>query len=65
MFKLKTLDGEDLHGYYYSHELSRVRGEISYRIESVLATRGARSLVKWIGFNQPTWIPTRDIQNLG
>ena len=66
LFKLETLDGQtELLGYYYSHELSRVRGEIFYRIESILATRGARSLVKWIGFNQPTWIPTRDIQNLG
>ena len=66
LFKLETLDGQtELAGYYYSHELSRARGEILYRIESVLATRGARSLVKWVGFKQPTWIPTRDIQNLG
>ena len=66
LFKLETLDGQtELAGHYYSHELSRVRGEILYRIESVLATRGRRSLVKWMGFNEPTWIPTRDIQNLG
>ena len=66
LFKLETLDGQtELAGYYYSHELSRAKGEILYKIESVLATRGARSLVKWIGFDQPTWIPTRDIQNLG
>ena len=30
MFKLHTLQGEELLGHYYSHELSRVRGDPVY-----------------------------------
>ena len=36
MFKLESFEGMPLEGYYYTHELSRVRGEPLYRIESIL-----------------------------
>ena len=65
MFKLKMLSNEEeMLGHYYAHELSRVRGEPSYRIEEVLRKKGNRSLVKFIGFKKPEWIPTINIENL-
>ena len=67
MFKLKTLDDEELLGYYYAHELSRVRGEVGerqYRIENIIEERGNKSLVKFIGFKKPEWLLTRNIDNL-
>ena len=67
MFKLKTLDDEELHGYYYAHELSRIRGELNernYRIDKILKQRGNQRLVKFIGFKKPEWILKRDIDNL-
>ena len=67
MFKLKALDDEELHGYYYAHELSRVRGELderNYRIEDIIKERGNKSLVKFIGFKNPEWLLTRNIDNL-
>ena len=64
MFKLKTLDDEELHGYYYAHELSRVRGDPVYRIEEVLRNRGNQCLVKFVGFKKPEWVHTRSIENL-
>jgi hypothetical protein len=67
MFKLKALDDEELHGYYYAHELSRVRGEVGerqYRIENIIEERGNKSLVKFIGFKKPEWLLTRNIDNL-
>ena len=64
LFKLKTLTGEELLGHYYTHELSRVRGETSYRIESILTNRGNKSLAKFVGFKKPEWVVTRNIQNL-
>ena len=67
MFKLKTLDNEELLGYYYVHEFSRVRGELGerqYRIENIIEERGNKSLVKFIGFKKPEWILKRDIDNL-
>ena len=64
LFKLKTLEGEELLGHYYGHELSRVRGNPEYLIEQVLDTRGDQSLVKFIGFKKPEWISTADIIDL-
>ena len=58
MFKLYTLEGEELLGHYYAHELSRVRGDPEYLIEEVLQTRGDQSLVKFVGFKKPEWLPT-------
>ena len=64
MFKLKTLSNEELLGHYYAHELSRVRGDPVYRIEEVLRNRGNQSLVKFVGFKKPEWVPNRNIENL-
>ena len=64
MFKLEKLDGEDMSGHYYTHELSRVRGEPNYRIEDILRHKGNKSLVKFIGFKKPEWIPRTNITNL-
>ena len=57
MFKLKTLDDEELLGYYYLDELSRVSGELDehqYRIENIIEKRGNKSLFKFIGFKKKT-----------
>ena len=62
LFKLKTLTGEELLGHYYTHELSRIRGDPSYRIESVLDNKGNKSLVKFVGFKKPEWVLTRKLK---
>ena len=64
MFKLKTLENEELLGFYYSHELSRVRGNPWYAIEKIVRRRGNQSLVKFQGIKKPEWIPTANIENL-
>ena len=67
MFKMKTLDDEELLGYYYLHELSRVRGELGerqYRIENIIEKRGNKSFVKFIGFKKPEWVLRRNIDKL-
>ena len=64
LFKLKTHDGEEMLGHYYTHELSRVRGDPSYRIESVLRRKGNKSLVKFSGYKKPEWVNSENIQNL-
>ena len=64
LFKLHTLEGEELLGHYYAHELSRVRGDPEYLIEEVLRTRGNKSLVKFVGFKKPEWLPTANIRDL-
>ena len=64
MFKLKALDNEELEGHYYAHELSRVRGDTLYRIESILQNRGNKRLVKYQGIKKPEWTHKRNIENL-
>ena len=47
MFKLKTLDDEELLAYYYLDELSRVSGELDehqYRIENIIEKRGKQNV---------------------
>ena len=64
MFKLATLENEELLGHYYAHELSRVRGDPLYTIEKIIRQRGNQSLVKFVGFKKPEWIDTANIENL-
>ena len=64
MFKLKTLENEELLGFYYAHQLSRVRGDPWYAIEKIVRTRGNQSLVKFQGIKKSEWIPTANIENL-
>lgn len=64
MFKLESFEGMPLEGYYYTHELSRVRGEPLYRIESILRRKGNKSLVQYVGYDKPEWTDNRNIQNL-
>ena len=52
LFKLKRHDGKEMLGHYYSHELSRVRGDPSYRIESVLRRRKGKALVQFSGYKK-------------
>ena len=62
MFKLETFEGMPMEGYYYTHELSRVRGEPLYRIESILRRRRGKTLVQFSGYKKPEWIDSRSIQ---
>ena len=64
LFKLESFEGEPLRGHYYAFELSRVRGDPLYRIESILERRGKKSLVKFSGYKKPEWIDSENIQNL-
>ena len=64
MFKLESFEGMPLEGYYYTHELSRVRGEPLYRIESILGRKGKKTLVKFVGYDKAEYIDSRNIQNL-
>ena len=64
MFKLETFEGMPMEGYYYTHELSRVRGEPLYRIESILRRNRNKTLVKFVGYDKAEYIDSRNIQNL-
>jgi Integrase core domain len=54
VYKVKDLKGEELDSIFYNSELVKV-AKIDYRqtfeIEKVLATKGNKILVKWVGYN--------------
>ena len=64
-YKLKTYDGKEVDGTYYSEELILVNDPI-YRIEKIVKERGDRVLVKWVGYGSEhnSWIKRSDVIDL-
>ena len=61
-YRLKDLNGEELLGSFYEEEMSRYDSEI-YEIEKVLKKSKGKMLVKWRGYEKPSWINEQDVQN--
>ena len=57
---LKDLNGEEIKGTFYNEELSRYDSEL-YEIEKVLKRKKDKSLVKWKGYEKPSWIDSKSI----
>ena len=73
VYYLKDLSGEDIEGFFYEQELSRVRKDLNsetFEIEAILKEAGRGSskkyFVKWKGypskFNQ--WVSASEIKDL-
>lgn len=68
-YKLKDTQGEILEGSFYDHELQAVdMSDQVYTVERVLRTRGSgphkQYLVKWLGYNETSWVNHSDFQHL-
>ena len=70
MYTLVDLEGEEIHGGFYTEELQKVENATHlYRIERIIRTRPRgthqkEALVKWKGYTKPTWIDVNHIQNI-
>ncbi|KAK3083648.1 hypothetical protein FSP39_000775 [Pinctada imbricata] len=68
-YTLKDLEGDDIHGSFYSSELSKVivTDDTTYRIEKILKRSKDTVLVKWWGWPSKfnSWIPKSDMQLYG
>lgn len=73
IYELKDLNGEDILGSFYHHELSKVTKNVDdseYIVERVLERRGtgrkAEVLVKWAGYPKSfnSWIPLSQLRNV-
>lgn len=60
-YKLKDMDGEELLGSFYAEELSKYDSEI-YEIDKVLKKSKGKLLVKWRGYDKPSWIMQKDLE---
>lgn len=62
-YRLVDLSGRPVHGTVYAEELQLTKQPNVYLVERVERRRGARALVKWLGFSSAdnSWINTRDL----
>jgi transposase InsO family protein len=68
-YKLKDHEGEIIKGNFYESELQITKQkENFYLIESILDEKTIKkkkySLVKWLGYDKPTWEPTSEINEI-
>ena len=63
VYYLKDMRGNIIQGGFYEQELQLVNHEF-YRIERIIQKRGNQSLVKFIGYEEPEWIPSKNITSM-
>ena len=65
VYRVKDLDGEEIKGTFYEHELQKVTSLPKvYDIEKILEEKGKRVLVKWKGYPDKfnRWIPKSSLR---
>ena len=68
MFRLRDLKGEKIKGGFYEEELKKITVDpnMTYEIEAVLAKKGNKVLVKYLGwpskFNE--WLLKKSVKNI-
>lgn len=62
-YLLKDLDGNEIKGCFYAHELQRVKYPDIFLIEKIIHRKGDKVFVKWLGFNSShnSWIKKSDL----
>lgn len=61
VYRLKDLNGDPILGSFYKEELQKTKYPDTYLVEKILQKKGKKVQVKWLGFEQPTWIPKSDV----
>ncbi|CAF4386648.1 unnamed protein product [Rotaria magnacalcarata] len=59
-YKIKDMDGEEVQGSFYEQEMVKYDNEF-YEIEKILKSNKNKMLVKWKGYETPSWINKKDI----
>lgn len=62
-YLLIDMNGEDIHGSFYSEELQLVRNPKLYLVEKILKTKGDKVYIKWLGFDSShnSWIKKSNV----
>ena len=62
-YKLEDLNGDPIHGGFYSEEIHKTEHPDVYLVEKVIKTKGKRAYVKFLGFpsSENAWINLKDI----
>ena len=60
-YKLKDLNNEDIIGSFYEPEMVKYDSE-TYEIEYIVKKRKGKLLVKWKGYETPSWIDEQELK---
>lgn len=62
-YRLVDLNGNNIEGCFYAHELQKTQNKNVYLVEKVLRKKGNKLFVKWLGFSdkENSWIEARDV----
>lgn len=62
-YRIEDLEGNEINGAIYTEELQRANNPNLYLVERIERKRGARALVKWLGFSSAhnSWIDIVDL----
>ena len=61
LYEIETLQGEEVIGYFYQEQLTKVVNQEEYLIEKILRRKKDKALVKFLGYKKPEWILQKDI----
>ena len=64
LYKLKSLNDEEIIGYFYSEELVKVdKTNEVYLVDRILKSRGNKRLIRWKGYGKEhdSWVEAKDI----
>ena len=66
VYRIKDINNESLTGSFYENEFQVIEQDEDkvYEIEKILKKSRNRSLVKWLGWSDPTWVNNSDLINL-
>ena len=61
LYRIASLDGDNVIGAFYQEQITKVINQDEFIIEKVLKSTKKRSLVKFLGYSKPEWIPKKNI----
>ena len=61
LYKIETLDGEEVIGSFYQEQLTKVSNQDRYIVEKILKRSKGKVLVKFLGYEKPDWKLQRNI----
>ena len=70
MYELSNLNGEKISGFFYEHELARVKmkEDTYWRVEKILRKKFVKGklmyLVKFLNYDEPEWISAEKVSNV-
>lgn len=59
-YRLRDMNSEELIGSFYEQELSKYNSDV-YEIEKILKKSKGKVLVKWRGYDEPSWITETEL----